>query len=328
MTKIKFTTLEIEKLAEETILVVSDVHLGYQDKSGTPNFCNKEDFNSFLSDIKNKEITCNRLIITGDFLDMWRRDIAGVILENADTIYLLEEIKKANISVNFVVGNHDYYMRNFKVNNYGYEFTYDEGLQLIDPDNKFEYLFLHGYEFDPIQQRIFFDPLCFSSDELGQLSNDAHEWFMKKYSLFKRMWKWIKGVGRDLKKKLKKLEKTAENRFDINPLNLVKTQSARQAGDLPTPDKFPRTEREAIKYAKEQDNLRVFVFGHTHRPFIYLIDNVSIGNSGTWVNQSTINCTFIRIHKNEQELCSYTSPGQSTKILGTITQSNGTRALV
>ncbi|MGP8331891.1 MAG: metallophosphoesterase, partial [Methanosarcinaceae archaeon] len=68
-----------------TIIVVSDVHLGYKN-------CNKKDFNDFLDEL-NKRNDLNNIVICGDFIDMWRRDLVGVMLENADIFVKLDNLQ-------------------------------------------------------------------------------------------------------------------------------------------------------------------------------------------------------------------------------------------
>ena len=68
--------------SEETIIAVSDMHLGFIDKSQDPIAIqfNKQDIKSFFEQIRDGVIQCNRLIICGDFFDMWRRYFAGIFI--------------------------------------------------------------------------------------------------------------------------------------------------------------------------------------------------------------------------------------------------------
>lgn len=54
------------------MLVISDLHLGYE-KS------NKDEFYNFLEDYNTK---LDHLIILGDFFDFWRKNNAEIVLEN------------------------------------------------------------------------------------------------------------------------------------------------------------------------------------------------------------------------------------------------------
>ena len=85
--KIGARKISVNNLKDEKIIAVSDVHLGY-------NECNKNEFNSFINNID--ENNCNRLVICGDFLDMWRRETVGVVLENIDKLnkQLLNTVNK------------------------------------------------------------------------------------------------------------------------------------------------------------------------------------------------------------------------------------------
>lgn len=325
MKEIKVKSLNIDSLTEEIILVVSDVHLGHRDRDKKTVYCNKEQFNSFLSDISDKTIPCDRLIIIGDLFDMWRRDIAGVILENTDTINILRKIMASGINVDLVIGNHDYYMRKFKEEEFGYEFTFYEELKLID--NNDEYWFLHGDKFDRIQNRTYYDLFCLSSDKLGQSASEFYESFLSHYNWFKRTYYRFKKKFKD---KILLPLRTAEDRFDISILDLISKQerNSKELKSLPGLDKFPRTEREAIEFASNQEKLRSLVFGHTHHPFVHIFNDINIANPGTWVGRSSINNTYIKLHQNEVELHKYVSSGKTEVILSTMTKKDKTRTLI
>ncbi len=66
------------------IIVVSDVHLGYMSRDKTQSLSNRDDFNRFLDNALDAD-DIDKFVICGDLLDMWRRDISGVVVENAET---------------------------------------------------------------------------------------------------------------------------------------------------------------------------------------------------------------------------------------------------
>ncbi len=101
---------------------------------------------------------------------MWRRDIAGVAIENADTIYKLQMLKSV-MDVYYVVGNHDYHA--YALDNFKYQFEFLKKLALRDHSRT--YLFKHGYDFDPVMNEIYFNALCYSSDELGDIGSRAYD---------------------------------------------------------------------------------------------------------------------------------------------------------
>jgi len=79
------------------IIAVSDVHLGYS-------LSDKENFGKFLDDLAkkgniNKNGDINHFVICGDLLDMWRRDMAGVTIENLDILSKLQNLKNLNPSI-------------------------------------------------------------------------------------------------------------------------------------------------------------------------------------------------------------------------------------
>ncbi|MFZ3169491.1 MAG: UDP-2,3-diacylglucosamine diphosphatase [Candidatus Methanoperedens sp.] len=141
------------------IIAVSDVHLGY-DKSDEDAF---RDFLVLVSEMKN----IDKFVICGDCFDMWRRDIAGVIIEYMDIFQQLQLLKSENkMEVHYIVGNHDYHLLNP---------DYFEPLSLEDDGKIFR--FTHGYEYEPIMRasRHAFDMLCYSNDEIGGFGSDVWE---------------------------------------------------------------------------------------------------------------------------------------------------------
>lgn len=303
--------VESMNLKEEIIIAISDVHLGYRDRENQDIFCNKESFNVFLRQIRDNAL-CNRLVICGDFLDMWRRDLAGVVLENADILNFLRDLKRShNIEVNFVVGNHDYYLRRFKEEDFAYDFTFDQGLKLIDSrDKNVEYWFLHGDEFDFIQNEFFYDPLCLGDDNLGQLADLGWKLYLQTLGWFQRLIAFILGKKKDFNLVLL----SAEERYKTN----IITRTAGQPANLSirvsslTPDDFQLTEKNAYHFATEQEKLKFLVFGHTHKPFIHTGSNFNLVNTRSWVNhpQSPESNTYVRIHNQQATLCSFANQRQ------------------
>lgn len=118
------------------ILVVSDVHLGYDN-------CNKKDFLAFLDGYKGTNI--EHLVLLGDFFDFWRCNNARVVEKNEDVMVKISDIKAKNI--HYVAGNHDYYILDL---NKRYEdlFIVSKYLRLEDGNKSF--FFVHGYELEAI----------------------------------------------------------------------------------------------------------------------------------------------------------------------------------
>ena len=238
-----------------------------------------------MDQILNQTIECNRFIIVGDFFDMWRRDSVGVMIEHAEIIEKLIQIeKKKKIKLHFVVGNHDYYLRNLEQHGYPFQFLKDE-LILNSKNNgdKYEYRFCHGYEFDMNELKFLFDFFCFSDDNLG-------EFYSSTWQVLRIITKQCKLNPICIYKKLtlaKEKWKKAEDRFGRhitvfdNHGNIIIHQPYKDGN-------FPKTEKRALNHAKQsldKNNKLFLVFGHTHKPFIYEdpIKKINIANTGSWV---------------------------------------------
>jgi UDP-2,3-diacylglucosamine pyrophosphatase LpxH len=75
------------------IIAVSDVHLGYlKEDDSKQSLSNKTGFCDLLRDIEARD-DINHLVICGDMLDMWRRDMVGVTIEKSEKPFLIEAIK-------------------------------------------------------------------------------------------------------------------------------------------------------------------------------------------------------------------------------------------
>lgn len=240
-----------------TIIAVSDVHLGFI------KLCNKKNFNDFLDWLKTRE-DIKHLVICGDFLDMWRRDMAGVVLENADVINKLQNLQP-RIKVHYVAGNHDYHIANLK--NFGYQFSFYKELSLTDTG--VNYRFLHGYEFDPSQNEIYFDVLCYTTDSTGQIISEAWDIYIQEKKWWEKVWAFITGKkGRTIADLERMLTKPKERLKDI--IDVV--------------------ERNACRAVKENEAL---IFGHTHEPFVNKKENVA--NCGSWQSDASPPNTYVEI---------------------------------
>ncbi len=83
------------------ILAVSDIHLGYSQS-------NVDEFDAFLQTTIDRT-DVDILVILGDFIDMWRRDISGLFLENHQILQSLLTLQQKK-TVYYVAGNHDYHL--------------------------------------------------------------------------------------------------------------------------------------------------------------------------------------------------------------------------
>jgi UDP-2,3-diacylglucosamine pyrophosphatase LpxH len=129
------------------LVIVSDIHLGYKN-------ADKSSFNRFLDSLESDRETTD-LVLLGDIMDMWRRDAAGVFLENWDIVQKIISLKK-KMRVHYVAGNHDYHV--LQLRGHSYPFSFTENLKLTDGDHT--YTIRHGIEFDPHQKAVLMEALC------------------------------------------------------------------------------------------------------------------------------------------------------------------------
>ena len=129
------------------LIIVSDIHLGYKK-------ADKDSFNRFLDSLQSDTETTD-LVLLGDIVDMWRRDAAGVFLENWDIVQKIISLKQ-KMRVHYVAGNHDYHVLHMKGHSYPFSFT--KNLKFTDGDHT--YTICHGYEFDPQQKTALMEALC------------------------------------------------------------------------------------------------------------------------------------------------------------------------
>ena len=135
------------------IIAVSDVHLGYMNASKMESFSDKKSFVSFLDGLAGRDDITD-FVICGDLLDMWRRDMVGVTIENLDILSRFQKLA-SKMKVHYMAGNHDYHIRYLTRFPYPFGFT-----ECIDPrkgialqDGGKTFLFKHGYDFEPLCRR-------------------------------------------------------------------------------------------------------------------------------------------------------------------------------
>lgn len=228
------------------ILVVSDIHLGYSHS-------NVDEFNSFLQETIGRS-DVKALVILGDLIDMWRRDISGLFLENYQVVESILALKR-KIPVYCVVGNHDYHLLNLVDHKYPLEFKNE----LTLPGHKVTYIFRHGYEFDSEQWLPLVKLLCDNvSDQVGQVIDE--------------IWTRLNSSGQTLEplKNLLKLLDLSQEKYLQHLLLPPKDRLAASIGDV------EKKAAESVKHGQ------LLVFGHTHRPFVSPTQNLV--NTGCWVN--------------------------------------------
>jgi UDP-2,3-diacylglucosamine pyrophosphatase LpxH len=255
----------VEEESNMAIIVVSDQHLGYVNSDKTA-------FNQFLDSlVGDKSIT--DLVLLGDVVDMWRRDASGVFLENADMLEKITTLMRS-MAVHYIAGNHDFHV--LQLQDHSYPFNFVRDLRLTDGVAK--YRFAHGYEFDLLQTEALMEALCrVMSDgagdfETGVWATITRDWSDLQYFVSS----FFTGKKGRIRKQSEILQQGPEVRLQ-NGLGAVEQLacSSVQAGEI-------------------------LVFGHTHRPFINIKENVV--NSGTWVKDAPVHNTFVRLENGKPRL--------------------------
>jgi len=115
------------------ILVISDIHLGTYGASA-------KELNTYL-----KTIDPEKIIINGDWLDIWNFDANYWPPEHTANIFIIFEFLNRGIPVYYLTGNHDDDLRNFS----SYKFDQFELMDelVLELDGKTHW-FLHGDQYD------------------------------------------------------------------------------------------------------------------------------------------------------------------------------------
>ena len=299
------------------IIAVSDVHLGYMNASKTESFSDKKSFVSFLDGLAGRDDITD-FVICGDLLDMWRRDMVGVTIENLDILSRFQKLA-SKMKVHYIAGNHDYHIRYLTRFPYPFGFT-----ECIDPrkgialqDGGKTFLFKHGYDFEPImsESECFFDLLCSTSDEAGEFKSWLYDTISN-----------IDAVrGQDIETALKMLGGFIDDAVKraITALFQPKPCSASGGKAVGLPKKavlsalldhtteeringkdggfnFNALKTAALNSGKGESST-VLVFGHTHRPF----HTQNVINLGSWIQGYPIYDTYLEISSGNAKLKDY-----------------------
>ncbi|HEC88892.1 MAG TPA: UDP-2,3-diacylglucosamine diphosphatase [Thermoplasmata archaeon] len=252
------------------IIVVSDVHLGYE-KSDKKNF---EDFiTNYVSEITSRN---DCFILLGDIFDFWRKKNLDCFLRS-DAI--LKKILSLDAKIYYVVGNHDYYMLKLMRRFEEYEaFEIRKHLRL----NKegIPLLFIHGYELDVF---VNYEPMTLweyekISEELCGTRNLAGK-------IMSELW----GLKRKIKRPPGKRKSwTRGKRFSLLKVD-----------DMGIIEKFALSAGKNILLGMKRNEK--LIFGHTHRPFL----SEDTANTGSWVKDALPEYeidTYIKIEDKEIKL--------------------------
>lgn len=262
------------------ILVVSDVHIGYKNS-------NVDKFKEFLKETTDRH-DVELFVVLGDFVDMWRRDVSGIFLENNEVLQMLLELKKKT-PVRCVIGNHDYHLLKLLDHHYPIQFEKPFEKKI---DNA-TYKFTHGYEYDPIQIKVpaFLDAFCKTfSDKAGEKKSD---FWSQLTSGNKKLETWIKDIiKRNSKKKIISFnEQTEKEEYFKYLLNPPKKRKSITKGWV------EKTARERLKKGQ------VTIFGHTHRPFVS--KDRRLANTGSWISDEKTPNTYLELDGKTIRLFQY-----------------------
>jgi len=248
------------------IIVVSDVHLGYD-------LSDETSFKNFLFNYVSETLSSDdHFVLLGDILDFWRRKNIDTLLEN-NTI--LEKIFALATNVHYIVGNHDYYMLTIKERFPEYQsLDLRKYLRLEDAESKF--FFIHGYELDVFAN---YEPLTL--EEYEEISENLCQTGNTIGRIFDILW----GVGRKLQKPPDK-RKSWRRKKGLRPSPIHHMSNLEKFACSPC--------RNLLLGLKKDEKL---VFGHTHNPFI----NENTANSGSWVKEGFEYDTFIQIEDGRME---------------------------
>jgi len=237
-----------------SIVAFSDVHLGF-DRS------NSKDLLEFLRQLQSRS-DLRDLVIVGDFIDLWRRDVIGLEFEVSRYIEELKTLQKTT-NVHYVVGNHDFHVKYLK--RHGYPFKFSDSLTLERLGYKVK--FLHGYQCDPIQNLLgpnTSEILCWTlSDEAGEMKS--------------KLWDLVGS-------KMKMSREEFDEKVDL--LRTPPEERARAQAFGPFTD-FVNCIKANLKITGQNEFI---VFGHTHRPFIDIENRVA--NTGCWIKGSKPTNTY------------------------------------
>lgn len=242
------------------ILTVSDTHLGHDD-------VDREPFMGFLTTVRD-ELQPDHLVLNGDIEDLWRRDMRTLTRDDQDLFGLLEDIEDSGTAVHYVLGNHDWYARHDTEEGLGSFYTTDYAEDVEIEDDGTTYTFVHGHQFDPVQQEAYFDLLAeVTDDALG----DGFDQIWSAYNE-------VTGAGEAIEKGLRMAYDhiTSGSRKDDLYDELAEMDRCQNGPD----DRGQLRDAEAYAADIETD---VLCFGHTHNAAIS--EDGDVVNSGSWLGE-------------------------------------------
>jgi UDP-2,3-diacylglucosamine pyrophosphatase LpxH len=266
-------------------IATSDQHLGYKN-SDSKNFSDFLDYIYKRSDVE-------AIILLGDLVDMWRRDVSGLFLIFSNVVNKLLDIKSLGKEVYLVAGNHDYHLLQLKAQDYPFEFLSNwtplPSAEATTTTTNTKYIFKHGWEFDLAQHPPIMEAMCFNlSDTIGDERTNVYSFLEKAKDSFHDILKDIINFHGGNDGYVKNLLQPPEQR--LGPY-------------------LTDVERKARSSLKEGERL---IFGHTHRPFVS--DDFRVANTGSWVTDAQVHNTFVEIDEDELSLWNFKDKSTVTNI--------------
>lgn len=246
------------------IVAVSDTHLGTAHLDSVDP--DRDEFKRFLRYLRD-DLQPTHLVLNGDIEDFWRRDMRTLTRENYDVFTRLRELRDAGIEVHYVLGNHDWYARKDLEVTGGrgekayYDSEYPE--QLTISTDGTTYTFMHGHQFDPVQDEWYFDKLAvISTDSVGAT-------FSEKWALFSE----VNGVAEMFHALLKLATDRVSHGTWADRLGKMDRCGDHDLNEQPG---------SAGQYVADRPDTDWLCIGHTHCAGIRPDTNVA--NSGAWLD--------------------------------------------
>lgn len=227
------------------IVVVSDVHLGYEHSDSIA-------FENFIDSLLKEKP--DRLILLGDIFDFWRRSDADLLIEN-------ERIasKLLQLPLTYVHGNHDYSILKLS-HRFPEKPAFEVQTSVTLQNDKLRFVLRHGYDLEVFTSmepvgleayEAFSEAMCHA----GQVGGTIASW----------VWAFVELVKGEVTGAIQTL------------LTNATTKPAEIRPTLEKVDAFAKSASRAIPLGLKPSD--ILVFGHTHRPF----KNECTANTGSWV---------------------------------------------
>lgn len=170
------------------IVIVSDVHLGSDVGRKCRGTGHASDdlaldplFQTFMGHIGKEFLHTaeDRLILLGDIFDFWRRDAAEVLIKNQEAVKKMRDIS-SRCPINYVVGNHDYSIRELWENGGEKSLFQSLGSRLSLDIMGETFTFIHGHQLEVLanpynkSQKIYdsiSEMLCYTAGATGSAAS-------------------------------------------------------------------------------------------------------------------------------------------------------------